>query len=110
MDRKHDRHPRGEVPQCGKQRCERAGAVDVGNPVECGHRVRPAGHADTLRDTETPGRRDAAEERLHQQVADLPDALGRHTLGAEVRVGVVAGREAELRDLIGEYAIDLLGH
>jgi hypothetical protein len=49
-------------------------------------------------------------QRVDHRVADEMDALGRDALAEEVLLGFGAVREAPGRDLVDEYAVDLLGH
>ena len=50
------------------------------------------------------------EERVHHAVADEVHPLGSDALPSEVRVRALLGREEVGREMVGDDAIDLLGH
>ena len=51
-----------------------------------------------------------AQQRIDHDVADHANRLRRNAFGQQILISVTRRREQEIRDLIGEHAIDFFRH
>ena len=96
---------------------ERRGLVDIGGPVQCNDTKARRIIEKTRRYAFAPerfGRRDSPfpvlQQGIDHHVADKANAIRRDPFPGEILRRAAFGRIEQIRNLIGEDAIDLFGH
>ena len=110
MDGEYDRDRGGHLRQRPEQSRERRRIVHVRRPVQGSERVPLARELEPLLDTALPRARQGREQGIDHHVPDEMHPRRIDPFLAQVLVAVSRRREEQVREPVGEYPVDLLGH
>ncbi len=108
MDRKHERDPRGDRFDRVERGGEGVAGIHVGRPVQGEHAIAARREPEAI--DHVGGSVQGVVQRVDHHVADEDDALRGNSLGVQVGLGIVRRDQQQIGELVGEDAVDLLGH
>jgi SAM-dependent methyltransferase len=110
MDREHERQSVADRREFGDDRSKRRGIVDIGRAMHCDD-AETALVEPKLRPVSPLGDRAPQHlERIDHDVADPRDLVGRDPLPLQIGVGIRRWGPQQVRDRIGDEAVDFLRH